>query len=120
MGGAVKLNPLLSCFALAACGGPVSEDKFLEKLGQKSCQLAFECAEDDTEPKFNDQAECEEFWAGITQAQGGEADCEYDGDAASECLDAINEIECNDQVDDIPECDGVWSEGCDIIVGFGD
>jgi len=110
----------LSCFALAACGGPVSEDKFLEKLGQKSCQLAFECAEDDTEPKFNDQAECEEFWAGITQAQGGEADCEYDGDAASECLDAINEIECDDQVDDIPECDDVWSEGCDIIVGFGD
>jgi len=115
----VKLNLLFPCVALAACGGSISEDKFLDKLGKKLCQLEFECADKaDTEPKFNDEGECEEFWAGITQSQGGEADCEYDGDAARDCLDAVDEIECNDEIDGIPECDDVWSEGCDIIVGF--
>jgi hypothetical protein len=115
----VKLN-LLVCFVLAACGGgSVSEDKFLDKLGKKSCQLAFDCADEaGTDPKFNDVGECEEFWAGITQPQGGEADCEYDGDAASACLDAIDEIQCDDENVDIPECEDVYSKDCNIIVGF--
>ena len=115
----MKLNPLLACSALAACGGSLSEEKFLEKLGKEFCQLEFDCADEaDTEPKYNDQQECEEFWAGITQPQGNEADCEYDGDAANDCLSAIDEIECDDKDLDIPECDDVWSKDCDILVGF--
>jgi hypothetical protein len=100
----VKLNLLVSCFALVACGGgSISEDKFLEQLGKKSCQLAFECADEaGTEPDFNDVGQCEEFWAGITQPQGGEADCEYDGDAAGACIDAIDQVQCDDKNVDIP------------------
>jgi hypothetical protein len=115
----VKLNPLLPCFALVACGGSISEDKFLERLGKKSCQLAFECADEaGTEPDFNDVGQCEEFWAGITQPQGGEADCEYDGDAAGACIDAIDQVQCDDKNVDIPECADVYSKDCNILVGF--
>jgi hypothetical protein len=103
----------LSCFFLAACGGSISEDKFLDKLAQKTCDLAFECADEkDIDPKFNDEGECVEFIKGLTQPQGDNADCEYDGDAANDCLDAIDELECDDDAEDIPECDDVYSAGC--------
>jgi hypothetical protein len=116
----VKLHPLLPCFVLAACGGgSISEEKFLEKFGKEFCQLEFECADEaDTEPKFNDVGECEEFWAGITQPQGNEPGCEYDGDAANDCLAAIHDIECDDKDLDIPECEDVWSKDCNVFVGL--
>ena len=116
----MKLNLLVSCFALVACGdGSMSEEKFLEKFGQELCQLEFECAAElDKDPKFNDEGECEEFFAGITQPQGDEPDCEYDGDAANDCLSAIDDIHCDDKDVDLSECDGVYSKDCNILVGF--
>ena len=109
----MKLNPLLSCFFLAACGGSISEDKFLDKFAQKTCDKLFECADEkDLDPKFNDEGECVEFFKGLTQPVGDEADCEYDGDAANDCLSAIDEIECGDTDAEIPECKDVYSEGC--------
>ena len=110
----MKLNLLVPCFALAACGsGSISEEKFLEKFAEEICDFTFECADElDKDPKFNDEGECVEFFQGITQPVGDEADCEYDGEAANDCLAALHELDCDDKDVDIPECEDIYSEDC--------
>jgi hypothetical protein len=111
----VKLNlVLLSSLIATGCG--LSEDKFLDKASNKYCDLFFDCEDDlDYELPWNDEGECVEFFKGNTQPKGEEADCEYDEDAAQDCLSAIDELECNDLDDkgSIPECEHVYTGECD-------
>ena len=105
---------LLSSLVATGCG--LSEDKFLDKVSNKYCDLFFDCEEElDHELKWNDEGECVEFFKGISQPKGDEADCEYDSEAAHDCLAAIDELECNDITDfePIPECDDVYTGECD-------
>jgi hypothetical protein len=114
IGGAVKAN-LLLLSSLIATGCGLDEDKFLDKFANKTCDIYFECEDElEYELKWDDKGECVEFFEGITQPQGDEADCEYDEDAAHDCLAAIDELECNDldDTDTIPECDDVYTGDC--------
>jgi hypothetical protein len=109
----VKFNPLLLSVLLPACG--LSEENFIEKAARKSCEAVFECAEEeDIDPKFDDEEECREFIEGLAQPQGDEADCEYDGGAARDCLDAYDEMDCDDVMGGTspPECDDVYTGEC--------
>jgi hypothetical protein len=112
-GGAVRFNPLWLSVLLPACG--LSEDNFLDKFANKSCDLYFDCEDElEYDLKWDDKGECVEFFEGITQEQGDEADCEYDEDAAHDCLAAIDDMECSDldDGDSIPECEDVYTGDC--------
>ncbi len=94
-GGAVKINLLFLSILLPAC--KVSEDKFIEEAAQSICSKWFECAEEeDLEMMWDDEGECREFIEGENQPEGDEADCEYDAKAADDCLDAYDEMDCDD------------------------
>ena len=74
--------------ALVACG--YSEDKYAEDLATKLCDMVLECT---GEP-------CPETATGTTGTTGTTAtvpdDCEFDGAAAKECIDA--EWTCSEEV----------------------
>ena len=105
---------LLSSLIVTGCG--LSEDKFIDKVANKYCDLFFECEDDlDYDLKWNDEGECVEYFQGITQPKGEHADCDYDEGAAHDCLAAIDELECSDlnEFTPIPECDDVYTGECD-------
>jgi hypothetical protein len=107
------ISLFVSILLLSACG--LSEDKFIEKTAKKSCEMLFKCAEEeDIDPKFDDEGECREFIEGLAQPQGDEADCEYDGGAARDCLSAYDDMDCDDLFEGTSpaECDDVYSDEC--------
>lgn len=102
-----------NCLALAvplllglACGP--SQDEFFESLAEEICEKTAECLEDfEDYTGYDDVDECSDAWEdmseGYPDAWTDEEVCEYDRDKARDCLDAIDDVECDDDEEDFME-----------------
>ena len=107
----MKANLVLLSLVATGCG--LDEDKFLDKFAKELCDKEFDCAEEeDYESKFDNEEECVEFFQGIMQPSDDEADCEYNSEAAHDCLGAIEDLECDYDGGEIPECNDVYEGEC--------
>ncbi len=99
---------------LVACGG-VSQEEFDERYITTACELTIECAGQSSAStffSFDSVEECEVFltlfWNDAV------ANCDYNADAAADCLDALDAAECND-VTTPPACLEVYTgETCEF------
>jgi hypothetical protein len=104
--------PLVSLFALlAACG--LSRDNFFDKFNGAVCEWTMECDEEDGDVVWDDQNECEEHYPIVIHESDYDNydDCDFDKDAAKDCLDAVRNLGCDltKELSDHPEvCDKVW------------
>ncbi len=72
---------------LVGCG--VSEEKFIDRICAKT-----ECSSEDF-----DETTCKDY---LKEYFG---ECEYDAKLGAACLDAIDDVECNEE---LPECAAVF------------
>ena len=108
----MKLNLLLLSSVIATgCGGP-SEEEFAEDAAKVVCEKMFECMDQKALDfmGWDDEEACREDMQG--DYEPGESDCEYDADAANDCLDALEDSSCEDlkSGSSLPECDDVCPE----------
>lgn len=106
-----------SCgLVLVGCG--LSEDKFLERSTELSCEKTIECAGETTYSisLFEDVDDCIAF---VTAFNALIPDaCEYDAAMGKACLDELEKATCDDQ--DAPSCQKVYSgAGCDTTTSVG-
>lgn len=92
---------------LVACGD-LDEEDFREEYTEIACQKAFECdAEEMQAFGIENEAECEAF---LSAFWGDTSECDYDEDAAKDCIEAIEEFECEDESSEAPSaCADVYS-----------
>ena len=110
----MKLNLLmLSSLIATGCGGP-SEDEFAEKAAEVACEKMFECMDQKALDfmGWDDEEACREDMEVDYEPGGDDADCEYDSKAADDCLDAFEDLSCEDlKAGNMPsECDDVCPE----------
>jgi len=79
---------LASLLALGASACSFSESKFEKKASEASCEWTVECFEG----VFADVDACLEADSEMSDTDS----CEYDSKAAKDCVDAIEELTCDD------------------------
>ncbi|MBN1335410.1 MAG: hypothetical protein JXB39_05570 [Deltaproteobacteria bacterium] len=101
--------PAVSALVFLAACGP-SRDNFIDAYIETVCEKVLECQEEDDSIQFDDQAECEGFF-GVFIDDDAFEDCDYDKGAARDCLDAIEELDCDfdeEGLEAVDACEDVW------------
>ena len=97
--------------SLTACAAP-SRDEFTDRYVEALCATTIRCQSmDDDENVYDDQAECEAALKSSGEASE-HANCDYDPECASDCLDAVYDLGCqptDDRYEALGVCDEVWS-----------
>lgn len=97
--------------ALTACYP--DEDEFRDEQISIACEYYMECYSGDDDYvyfAFDSQSECEAFFGAFAGYYDDYYDtCEYDKKAAKECLDAYDQITCDDTEVDYSACENVYS-----------
>ncbi len=93
----------------------VSEEDFQDTFVEETCSVLLDCLGETKGALvlFDDQADCELFYGTFLGAAA--AGCDYDGAAASACLDALDTASCDEVGSDvgIDACDDVYAgESC--------
>ena len=106
---------LLSSLIATGCSGGVSEDEFGEEAAKVFCAKMFECLDGKTLDfmGYDDEDACVEDLETEMEPGGDDDDCEYDAGAADDCLDAFEEMSCEDLKDpnaQPSECEDVCPE----------
>jgi hypothetical protein len=110
LGGPLRSYTLpLVTLLIAACGP--SRADFVDEYIEALCEWAMDCQEEEGRIVYEDQEECEEFGGTIIDESDFD-DCDYDKDAAKECIDAVRNLDCepsDDFFEDMEVCDKVWT-----------
>lgn len=78
----------------------VSQGEYLEDYPHKSCRVAKRCDPEGFANLYGSLAKCEDV---VRSYQESRAEtCDYDADAAKECLKALDDASCNEYPE---ECD---------------
>jgi hypothetical protein len=109
-------HALFVVWALSGCGG-LSEEKYQEKVIDKSCDLYLNCEfENEQVAKFyafDDKDECVALFEAYLPLMESET-CEFDSEIANECLAALNDFTCEDiDAGKNPDCDNPYSGECE-------
>ncbi|MEL6342459.1 MAG: hypothetical protein AAFV53_04960 [Myxococcota bacterium] len=112
-----NLKLLLPLFSLVmACGLP--EEDFEDSFPADFCAYAETCTSDDAEEDGDPvEATCEEAMAATVTALSGDDTCTYDPAQAQECLDLIDEGDCDDSDTVESTCASVYTgDACNLTI----
>ena len=93
---ALGLVSLLSgCSLLSFKGDPLDEDNFFEKYSEQICKVEKECFRGHYDSTWDDFDECVDDWSSSYE-DVDYSDCDFDEDAAADCLDDMKAASCAD------------------------
>ena len=100
--------PLLAALILAGCG--ISEDRFATRSAEARCEFYADCG---TLESYGDTLDaCKAQVEALTKDSLNAEDCDYDAQAARQCLQDIKEASCDAEDNDEGDvaCDDVCGE----------
>ena len=108
------LLALLLPIALLACGKSTNEDRYPEQVIKAQCKFAKECLPYAFYRDYSDVKDCVDNGLDYMDEMDVDyGDCDFDKDAAKDCLRAYD-ASCKDAADDddfFKDCEDVWDCG---------
>lgn len=94
-----------------AWGCGMSEDRFITKFANASCEALAECDSEALVDHWGDQAGCTVAYGDFLRTWSVDCD-DYDKKKAKACIKALKSMDCGDLEDGVltEECEDVWSD----------
>jgi hypothetical protein len=109
---------VLGALAISLGGCKVDQDGFAADFPTAYCQRQQDCREGSTpDGGSSELEECKEEWAEYLVDVAADKRCEYDGSSALQCLQALEDSDCDENTAIYYECKGAWSESKDADDG---